>query len=413
MTAALHVALASDPSDPRLRTGSDHGRRRRGLARGDRGRSAPDHRAARGAARELAARRRRRPRRPRGRGSTPPRADGGPRCPGRRRGSPDPRPRRLPSRPGAAGPRELPGHRLRGGAGAAPGRAARQARGPARRGRACCARFGYAARSVLREQPDGERAALAPWLDGWERLAGEAFRRGYLAAVGESAVRLVPPGDHDVRAVTRCSSSKRRCTSCATSSGIGPTGSTFPWPPCRVSSLRPDRRRRGSVNPSTPNDWVVRGPSTAARAGSARGRPRGSCRITRRHAASAGCSLPPPSPSAPCGPRLRSPPPWRTRAHWRRAAAGMIRSSAPHTTSTRLPVSAQPPAWLRALPAAAEQAGLKRGQHLGDAVEPLVPQQVIEHLAADQRPGSRRAVRRSASARAATSPPRTPRCTRC
>ena len=62
--------------------------------------------------------------------------------------------------------------------------------------------FGYAARSVLREQPEGDRAALAPWLDGWERLAGEAFRRGYLAAVGESAVRLVPPGDQDVRAVT-------------------------------------------------------------------------------------------------------------------------------------------------------------------------------------------------------------------
>jgi maltose alpha-D-glucosyltransferase/alpha-amylase len=62
--------------------------------------------------------------------------------------------------------------------------------------------FGYAARSVGREQPEADRAALAPWLDGWERLAGDAFRRGYLGAVGESAVRLVPPGDQDVRAVT-------------------------------------------------------------------------------------------------------------------------------------------------------------------------------------------------------------------
>jgi maltose alpha-D-glucosyltransferase / alpha-amylase len=62
--------------------------------------------------------------------------------------------------------------------------------------------LGYAARSVLREQPARDQAALVPWLDGWERLAGNAFRRGYLAAISESAVRLVPPGDQDVRAVS-------------------------------------------------------------------------------------------------------------------------------------------------------------------------------------------------------------------
>ena len=62
--------------------------------------------------------------------------------------------------------------------------------------------FGYAARSVRREQPEADRATLAPWLDAWERLTGDAFRRGYLGAVGESPVRLVPPGDQDVRAVT-------------------------------------------------------------------------------------------------------------------------------------------------------------------------------------------------------------------
>jgi trehalose synthase-fused probable maltokinase len=62
--------------------------------------------------------------------------------------------------------------------------------------------LGYAARSVLREQPVSDQVALVPWFDAWERLAAEGFRRGYLAAIGESAVRLVPPGDQDVRAVS-------------------------------------------------------------------------------------------------------------------------------------------------------------------------------------------------------------------
>jgi trehalose synthase-fused probable maltokinase len=79
--------------------------------------------------------------------------------------------------------------------------AERRARHPALRDVAGMLRsFDYAARSVRRERPDGE--ALAPWFAGWERLARQAFHRGYRAAIGDSAVRLVPPGDQDVRAVS-------------------------------------------------------------------------------------------------------------------------------------------------------------------------------------------------------------------
>jgi trehalose synthase-fused probable maltokinase len=81
--------------------------------------------------------------------------------------------------------------------------AERRARHPALRDVAGMLRsLGYAARSALRERPERERAALAGWLDGWERLAGDAFRRGYLDAIGDSPVRLVPSGDREVRAVT-------------------------------------------------------------------------------------------------------------------------------------------------------------------------------------------------------------------
>ena len=62
--------------------------------------------------------------------------------------------------------------------------------------------FSYAAHSALRQRPADERPALAPWFDAWERLVGEAFRRGYLAVVGGSPARLAPPGDQQVRAVT-------------------------------------------------------------------------------------------------------------------------------------------------------------------------------------------------------------------
>lgn len=62
--------------------------------------------------------------------------------------------------------------------------------------------FSYAARSALRERPAAEQPALAPWLDAWERLVGDAFRRGYLAGVGEGPTRLVPPADQQVRAVS-------------------------------------------------------------------------------------------------------------------------------------------------------------------------------------------------------------------
>jgi maltose alpha-D-glucosyltransferase/alpha-amylase len=81
--------------------------------------------------------------------------------------------------------------------------AQRRAKQPALRDVAGMLRsFAYAAQSVLRERPPAERSSLGPWLEGWERLVGEDFRRGYLAAVAESPTRLVPPGDQDVRAVT-------------------------------------------------------------------------------------------------------------------------------------------------------------------------------------------------------------------
>jgi trehalose synthase-fused probable maltokinase len=62
--------------------------------------------------------------------------------------------------------------------------------------------FDYAARTVLAGRDAGDRSALAPWLEAWERQAREAFRRGYLEAAGRSPVPLVPAAGARVEQVT-------------------------------------------------------------------------------------------------------------------------------------------------------------------------------------------------------------------
>jgi trehalose synthase-fused probable maltokinase len=62
--------------------------------------------------------------------------------------------------------------------------------------------FDYAARTVLAGRQAGDRGALAPWLQAWERQAREAFRRGYLEAAGRSSVPLVPAAGAQVEQVT-------------------------------------------------------------------------------------------------------------------------------------------------------------------------------------------------------------------
>ncbi|HKZ06923.1 MAG TPA: phosphotransferase [Methylomirabilota bacterium] len=62
--------------------------------------------------------------------------------------------------------------------------------------------FDYAARTVLAGRDAGERSALAPWLEAWERQARGAFRRGYLEAAERSPVPLVPAAGAGVEQVT-------------------------------------------------------------------------------------------------------------------------------------------------------------------------------------------------------------------
>ena len=62
--------------------------------------------------------------------------------------------------------------------------------------------FDYAARTVVAGRDAGDRSALAPWLEAWERQAREAFRRGYLEAAGRSPVPLVPAAGGRVEQVT-------------------------------------------------------------------------------------------------------------------------------------------------------------------------------------------------------------------
>jgi trehalose synthase-fused probable maltokinase len=62
--------------------------------------------------------------------------------------------------------------------------------------------FDYAARTVLAGRDAGDRSALAPWLEVWERQAREAFRRGYLEAAGRSPAPLVPAAGARVEQVT-------------------------------------------------------------------------------------------------------------------------------------------------------------------------------------------------------------------
>jgi maltose alpha-D-glucosyltransferase/alpha-amylase len=62
--------------------------------------------------------------------------------------------------------------------------------------------FGYAAHTAVRERPPAERPALGRWLDVWEHIVREDFRRSYLAGLGETPTRLVPAGDQPTRAVS-------------------------------------------------------------------------------------------------------------------------------------------------------------------------------------------------------------------
>jgi trehalose synthase-fused probable maltokinase len=62
--------------------------------------------------------------------------------------------------------------------------------------------FDYAARTVLAGRDAGERSALAPWLEAWERLARAVFQRGYLEAAERSPVPLVPAAGARVEQVT-------------------------------------------------------------------------------------------------------------------------------------------------------------------------------------------------------------------
>ena len=62
--------------------------------------------------------------------------------------------------------------------------------------------FDYAARTVLAGRDAGERSALAPWLDAWERQARAAFQRGYLEAAERSPLPLVPAAGARVEQVT-------------------------------------------------------------------------------------------------------------------------------------------------------------------------------------------------------------------
>jgi len=62
--------------------------------------------------------------------------------------------------------------------------------------------FDYAARTVLAGRDAGDRSALAPWLEAWERQAREAFRRGYLEAAGRSPEPLVPAAGARIEQVT-------------------------------------------------------------------------------------------------------------------------------------------------------------------------------------------------------------------
>jgi maltose alpha-D-glucosyltransferase/alpha-amylase len=62
--------------------------------------------------------------------------------------------------------------------------------------------FDYAARTVLAGRDAGERTALAPWLEAWERQAREVFRRGYLEAAERSPAPLVPAAGARVEQVT-------------------------------------------------------------------------------------------------------------------------------------------------------------------------------------------------------------------
>ncbi len=62
--------------------------------------------------------------------------------------------------------------------------------------------FDYAAKTVLAGRDAGDRSALAPWLEAWERQAREAFRRGYLEAAGRSPTPLLPATGARVEQVT-------------------------------------------------------------------------------------------------------------------------------------------------------------------------------------------------------------------
>ena len=62
--------------------------------------------------------------------------------------------------------------------------------------------FDYAARTVLAGRDAGDRSALAPWLEAWERQARETFRRGYLETAGRSPTPLVPAAGSRVEQVT-------------------------------------------------------------------------------------------------------------------------------------------------------------------------------------------------------------------
>jgi trehalose synthase-fused probable maltokinase len=62
--------------------------------------------------------------------------------------------------------------------------------------------FDYAVQTVLAGRDTGERSALAPWLEAWERQARGVFWRGYLEAAERSPAPLLPAAGARVEQVT-------------------------------------------------------------------------------------------------------------------------------------------------------------------------------------------------------------------
>ena len=138
-------------------------------------------------------------------------------------GQRDPPPRRLPPRPDPAARRRRLGHpRLRGRARAL---AASSGAASARR---CATSPGCCARSPTPPRPRSCCAAR-PRREDWERARARGVPRA--ATSSPSTPALLPPGEAgDRRSCWRSSSSRRRSTSCATSSTTGPTGCRSPSP---------------------------------------------------------------------------------------------------------------------------------------------------------------------------------------